>query len=192
MTPAGRRPGRSTTASEILIAARELFARSGYQATTVRAIAERAGVNPALVGHFYGSKQRLFMAALEFPTEPMHQMLAALDEAPRDEIGERLVSIFVRAWRDPTTGQQLQAVFRSAATDPEGSMLARRLAETLAVPLIAKALGVRSERVAAVLAQLLGYAFLATIIEAEPLYSLDETAAVALLAPTVQRYLGGS
>jgi len=189
MSPAGRRPGPTTTSAAILAAARDLFARSGYRATTVRRVAEVAGVNPALVRHFYGSKQQLFVAALEFPAEPLRQILSTLEESPREHLGERMVTIFVRAWRDPSTSQQLQAVFRSAAIDDEGSLLARRLVEDVIVPTVAATLRVEPQRVAAAMAQLLGYAFLSSILQAEPLAGLDEQAVVALLAPSVQAHL---
>ncbi len=189
MPPAGRRPGPTTTSAAILAAARDLFARSGYRATTVRGVAELAGVNPALVRHFYGSKQELFVAALEFPAEPLHQILSTLEESPRESRGERVVTVFVRAWRDPSTSQQLQAVFRSAATDDKGSLLARRLVEDVIVPTVAGLLGVEPQRVAAAMAQLLGYAFLSAIVQAEPLAGLDEESVVALLAPSVQAQL---
>jgi AcrR family transcriptional regulator len=189
MTSAGRRPGPTRTDVAILTAARESFGRLGYRSTTIRAVAEAAGVNQALVRHFFGTKQQLFMAALEFPTEPLQRLLATLAESPRDQLGESLVTVFVRAWRDPTTSRQLQAVFRSAAADEEGAVLARRLAEEVVVPTVSGLLGVDPVRVAAVMAQLLGYGFLSTIVGAQPLAGLDEAAAVGLLGPTVQRYL---
>lgn len=189
MSPAGRRPGPTTTDAAILSAARELFGRLGYRATTLRNVAEAAGVNQALIRHFFGSKQQLFVAALEFPAEPLRRILALLDDAPRAELGELLVTVFVRAWRDPATSRQLQAVFRSAATDQEGAAMARRMVEDLVVPTVAGTLGIEPVAVAAAMAQLLGYAFLSRIVGARPLADLDEDAAIALLAPTVQRYL---
>lgn len=189
MTSTGRRPGPTTTAAAILVAARELFAVAGYQATTIRAVAEQAGVNQALVRHFYGSKQQLFVAALEFPAEPLREMMRTLDESPPERVGESVVRVFVRAWRDPTTSQQLQAVFRSAAAGEEGATSARRMVEDLLVPTVVSMLGVEPRRVAGALAQLLGYAFLSTIVRAEPLTGLDEDAAVALLAPAIQAHL---
>jgi AcrR family transcriptional regulator len=189
MTHAGRRRGPTTTDAAILAAARALFGRLGYRATTIRAVADEAGVNQALVRHFFGSKQQLFIAALQFPAEPLTQIMASLVEVPRERLGERLVGIFVGAWRDPETSHQIQAVFRSAAADPEGAVMARRMVEDVIVPTVARTLGIEPVRVAAAMAQLLGYAFLSTIVGAQPLAGLDEDSAVALLAPTVQKYL---
>jgi AcrR family transcriptional regulator len=191
MTPAGRRPGPTTTDAAILASARALFGRLGYRATTIRAVAEAAGVNQALVRHFFGSKRQLFVAALQFPAEPLERVMAALAESPREQLGQQMARVFVRAWRDPATSQQIQAVFRSAATDPEGAVLARRLTEDLILPTAANILQVEPARVAAAMAQLLGYAFLSNIVGADPLAKLDEASAVALLAPSVQRYLEG-
>jgi AcrR family transcriptional regulator len=192
MTQAGRRPGPTTTDAAILAAARALFGRLGYRATTIRAVADEAGVNQALVRHFFGNKQQLFIAALQFPAEPLTRIMASLVEVPRERLGERLVGIFVGAWRDPETSQQIQAVFRSAATDPEGAVMARRMAEDVIVPTVSRTLGIEPVQVAAAMAQLLGFAFLSTIVGARPLAELDDSSAVALLAPTVQRYLDES
>lgn len=189
MAAAGRRPGPTTTDAAILAAARELFGEVGYRATTIRGVAEAAGVNQALVRHFFGSKQQLFMAALQFPAEPLQEMAATLSGAPRDELGERMVRVFVRAWRNPATSRQLQAVFRSAATDEQGAAMARRMVEDMVIPTVTGRLGVEPGLVAAALAQLLGFGFLSSIVRAEPLASLDEESAVELLAPVVQHYL---
>lgn len=191
MSSAGRRPGPTTTDTAILSAARDLFGRLGYRATTLRAVADAAGVNQSLIRHFFGSKQELFIAALQFPAEPLQQIRDVLADAPRERLGERVVEVFVRAWRDPATSPQLQAVFRSAASDEAGAVMARQLIEGVVVPTVAGTLGIEPVRVAGAMAQLLGYGFLATIVGAQPLVGLDESAAVALLAPTVQRYLDG-
>lgn len=189
MASAGRRPGPTTTAAEIVTAARTLFAQRGYQGTTLRAVADRAGVNQALIRHFYGSKQQLFLAAVAFPQQPLRDVVETLRVAPHDELGERIVTIFVRAWRDPATSHQLQAFFRAAATTDQGAVMARRLFEDVIVRQVVPLLHVEPAMLAAMLAQLLGYAFLSAIVRAEPLASAPEQDIVALLAPAVQCYL---
>lgn len=191
VTPAGRRPGPTTSDAAILAAARERFGRLGYRGTTIRAVAEDAGVNQALVRHFFGSKQQLFMAALEFPAEPLHHVLEVLGSSPADELGRRLTTVFVRAWRDPATSPQLRAVFRSASVDPEGATMVRQLVEEVVVPTVVGRLGAEAENVMAALAQLLGYSFLASIVGVQPLVEMEEEAVVGLIGPTVQRYLEG-
>jgi AcrR family transcriptional regulator len=183
---AGRRPGPTTTADAILAAAREAFARNGYQATTIRGIADAAGVSQALVRHFFGSKRDLFTAAVRFPADPVARIRATVQSAGREEVGRRITTEFVRSWRDPETGPQLQAFLRTATTTQEGAAAARGLVEGLVLPTLTERFDIPAEQAARGLAQLLGYALLASIIGAEPLAGLTEPAAVALLAPAVQ------
>jgi len=117
MSPAGRRPGPSSTADDVLAAARELFAERGYQATTVRAIAAAAGVTPAMIHHFFGSKEKVFLAAARIPIDP-DTVLAILLAGPREQFPERLVAAFGAAWRDERTGPALQSVLRAAVARP--------------------------------------------------------------------------
>src|SRR5919206_3634104 len=90
----GRRPGPNTTRAAILDAARAAFAARGYDAVSVRAIAREAGVDPALVHRFYGSKERLFVAAMDLPVAPSDIVRGLLAEGVED-VGERLVRRFV-------------------------------------------------------------------------------------------------
>ena len=189
MSPAGRRPGPTTTSAEILAAARALFAQGGYPATTMRAVAERAGVNQALIRHFYGSKQQLFLAATSLPADAISLMLDTLEHTPRDVLGEHIVRAFVRIWQDSATSPQVRAFFRAAAGTEEGASTARQLADHVLVPRVTAILGIEPTRVAAMLAQLLGYAFLARIVGATPLAAATEDDVVALLSPTIQGYL---
>ena len=72
----GRRPGAPDTRAAILAAARSRFAEHGYAGTTIRAVATDAGVDAALVHHYFGTKDELFLAALELPVDP-RQVLAS-------------------------------------------------------------------------------------------------------------------
>jgi AcrR family transcriptional regulator len=192
MTPAGRRPGPSTTSAAILGAARTLFAHGGYQGTTMRAIAEQAGVNQALIRHFYGSKQDLFLSAVALPEEAIGAMMTTLERTPRQRLGEQIVAVFVHIWRDPTTSHQVQAFFRAAAGTEEGAKMARDLAEHLLLPRFVATLAIEPSIGAAIVAQLLGFAFLSVIVGAEPLSTASDETVVALLGPTVQAYLDRS
>jgi AcrR family transcriptional regulator len=187
----GRRPGPSNTRDEILAAARRLFAQHGFQATTMRGIAAEAGVNAALVHHYYGNKEQLLVAAMNLPLNPAVVIEQLRDAGPREQIGERLVRFFVRTWRDPSTGQPLQALLRAAAATDINAATMRQFIENVMVPRVATLLDVPPLRVAGAFAQLLGFALAGTIIRAEPLASASEDDLVALLAPSVQRYLGG-
>ena len=96
----GRRPGAPDTRAEILAAARTSFAEKGFRGTTIRAVASAAGVDPALVHHYFGTKDDLFLAALEIPVDP-REVLAPVVAAGPDGAGERLLRTFLSVWDDP-------------------------------------------------------------------------------------------
>jgi AcrR family transcriptional regulator len=169
MARTGRRPGPTSTPDAILTAARDLFAQRGYQATTMRAVASAAGVNAALVHHYFGTKQRLFVAALNLPIDPVEVIETLLAAGPREQFAERFVRFFVTAWRDPATGQALQAVLRSAASTEPGATMVRNLAENVLLERASAALGVSKLRVAAAMSHLIGLVLGATILAIEPL-----------------------
>jgi len=191
MATRGRRPGPSSTREEILAAARQLFAERGYQATTMRAIAAQAGVNAALVHHYYGSKEQLLVAAMNLPLNPAEVIRELRDAGPREELGERLVRFFVRTWRDPQTGQPLQALLRASASSEAGAATLKQFVENVMLTRLASLLDVPRLRLAAGFAQLLGFALGGLVIGIEPLASASEDELVAVFAPSIQRYLDG-
>jgi len=191
MATRGRRPGPSSTREEILAAARQLFAERGYQATTMRAIAAQAGVNAALVHHYYGSKEQLLVAAMNLPLNPADVIRELRDAGPREELGERLVRFFVRTWRDPQTGQPLQGLLRASASSEAGAATLRQFVENVMLTRLASLLDVPRLRLAAGFAQLLGFALGGLVIGIEPLASASEDELVAVFAPSIQRYLDG-
>ena len=191
MATRGRRPGPSNTREEILAAARQLFARRGYQATTMRAIAAEAGVNAALVHHYFGSKEQLLVAAMNLPLNPADAIRELRDAGPRDQLGERLVRFFVRTWRDPQTGQPLQALLRASASSDAGAATMREFVENVMLARLSMLLGIPRLRLAGGFAQLVGFALAGTVIGIEPLASASEDELVALLAPSIQRYVDG-
>lgn len=190
MARAGRRPGPTQTKSAILAAARAQFAGHGYAGTTVRSVAAEADVNPALIHHYFGSKDRLFLAALSLPINPAEMMVQLLAAGPRTEFAERLVRYFIAAWRDPAIGQALQAVLRRAVSDEDTAALIRNLAENVLLARAADALGVPRLRVAAAVSHLIGLVLGATILRIEPLASASEDELVALVGPAIRSYLG--
>jgi AcrR family transcriptional regulator len=187
----GRRPGPSSTRPEILAAARTLFASGGYHATTVRDIAAEAGVNAALVHHYFGSKDQVFVAAMNLPLNPADLISRLRYGGPRAQLGERVVRLFARTWRDPATGQPLQALLRAAASTEQGATMMRQFVEDVMLPRVSAELGVSRMRAAGAFSQLIGFALAAAILRTEPLASASEDELVALLAPSVQRYLDG-
>src|SRR3979490_1424213 len=102
MARAGRRPGQTETREEILVAARRLFGEKGYQGATIRGIAAEAGVNPALVHHFFRTKEQVFVAAMNFPLDPATTVAGLLD-GPREDVGRRVVTLILGVWQVPAT-----------------------------------------------------------------------------------------
>src|SRR3954468_13618000 len=100
MARAGRRPGQTETREKILDAARHRFAELGYDGATIRGIAADAGVNAALLHHFFGSKQELFAATMNLPGNPA-ELVPSILAGPRSGIGERLVRAFLAVWAAP-------------------------------------------------------------------------------------------
>jgi AcrR family transcriptional regulator len=126
----GRRPGESGTRQAILDAARAQFAAHGSDRATIRAIAADAGVDPALVLHFFGSKAFLFAAAMRWPFDTD----AAVEEVlsgPRSQLGERLASFFLSVWEDPQRREPIMVMLRAATTNAQAAELLRETLMTV-------------------------------------------------------------
>ena len=200
MARTGRRPGpgqgagASTTARDsILAAARAAFGASGYDGASLRAIASAAGVDQALIHHYFGTKERLFAAATWLPLdlEAARGLVAA---GPPEELGGRLVRFFMSLWEDPVRRQILLSHLRTAATDPAAATLFRNvILEGRVMPVLAEA-GVTDSvwRATLVGSQLIGLCFARYLLGVEPLASASIDELVAAVGPTVQRYVTGS
>lgn len=199
MARTGRRPKRPAdedpaaspdTRLAILAAARARFAQSGYDGASTRAIATAAGVDAALIHHYFGSKQRLFVAAMELPFDS-DGVRRAVIAGPRDTLGERIVRFFLELWEEPVRRQVLLGMVRSAMTDPEAAAMVRRLVvEGAILPLVVET-GVTLPAVRATLvgSQLMGLALIRYILCVEPLAGAPIETVVAAVGPTVQRYV---
>lgn len=186
----GRRPGEQDTREHILAAAREAFAEHGYDGATVRDVARRAGVDPALLYHYFGSKQQLFVAAMEIPYH-WQQVLPAVLEGPRDGIGERFVRQLLGYWEDPRIRPLFMGAVRSAATDPVAAEMVRRLLAEGPFALLARTIGTPDAELRAMLvaSHVMGVALLRYILRVEPMASAPIDTLAAMVGPTVQRYL---
>jgi AcrR family transcriptional regulator len=187
----GRRPGAPDTRSAILAAAREQFASAGFAGTTIRAIAAGAGVDTALVHHYFGTKDDLFVAALELPVDPRVVLAAAIAPGP-DGAGERMLRVFLSVWDDPDHRLQLLGLIRHLL-DPSGKELMRDGFLEVVLGPVGEALGIDQpeRRMPLVASQVIGVIILRYLLEVEALASLSGDEVVAIYAPTIQRYLTG-
>lgn len=187
----GRRPGAGTARTDILDTAREIFAREGFRGTTVRAVASAAGVDPALITHYFGSKQGLFEAAIDLPFEPS-LAFSGLVAGPRDGIGERIVRFFLATWT-AESGHALPTLVRIVVNEPAAARTLERLLirEGLGPALAAAGFDQPELRAALIASQLVGAGLLRFILGMEPLAALPEEHLVAWLAPAIQRYATG-
>lgn len=192
MSPGGRRVGDSGTRAAVLAAAKESFGSQGYGATSVRAVARTAGVDPSLVLHFFGSKDGLFEAALQLPFDPA-VVVAGLLADGKDDLGERVLRTFLGVW-DATPGQgPMLAMLRSAVSHAEAAHLLRDLLlRVILRPLASGAGSADPDRRAALLAsQILGLAVTRYVLHLEPVASASADELAPLIGPTLQRYLTG-
>lgn len=191
VTP-GPRDERGVLQARILTAARYEFATNGWAGTTIRAVARAADVDPALVYHYFGSKERLLDAA----TEPPARWLATVAETwatPRAELGRRLVRTVLGAWTDDEIGSVLRAVVLTAAHDDRTREKLRMVVERSLIG--GSTLGTdeadRLRRSGFIASQLIGFALLRFVWKIEPVASMSEDEVVDAVAPNIQRYIDG-
>lgn len=191
-----RRPGRpagaSDTREKILVSARDLFARNGIGNTSIRAIASDAGVDAALVHHYFGTKEKLFTAAINVPFDPA-EILVPLRTAPVDELGRILPSLILPVW-DSEAGAGMVAALRSALAGDEIGIFRSFLRDVVVSELAARVdnpagSGVIRAEFAAT--QILGVAIARHILKLEPMASLPIPQIVDTIAPNLQRYFTG-
>ncbi len=184
----GRRPGESGTRTAILEAARAAFAEVGYDRATIRGIAAGAEVDPALVLHYFDSKEGLFGAALELPVRPSDILVRGTAAGP-DQLGGTIVRAFLEAWEPPETRVRLMVMLRSAMTNDTAMAMIRDLLVREVFGPITQALGVPDAQLRATLvgSQFVGLAIMRFVGRLEPLASASVDELVAALGPTVQR-----
>jgi AcrR family transcriptional regulator len=192
MTRTGRRPGKSGSREAILRAARAAFADGGYDGATVRGIAQAAGVDAALVHHFFGSKEDLFAAAMQLPIDPS-RAIPALLEPGVDGLGERITRFFLSLWEAPTRREPFLALIRGAVSHERSAAMLRDFVTREVLGRVVAAIDAPQPALRASLAgsQLVGLGMVRYVVRVEPLASADVEQVVAAVAPTVQRYLTG-
>jgi AcrR family transcriptional regulator len=189
----GRRPGNPGTREAILAAARDIFAERGFDGASIRAIATSAGVDPALVHHYFGTKEQLFRATIDIPFNPQ-ELLPQIAAGGAEGAGERLIALFLRVWDSPA-GTAGAALMRSAVNN---EWTARLLREFVVTQILRRAAGLLDLdpaqaplRTSLVASQMVGVAMVRYILRLEPLASAPPELVVALVGPTIQRYLTG-
>lgn len=188
----GRPPGTSDTRDRILRTARELFARNGFNNTSIRSVAAGAGVDSALVHHYYGTKQQLFAAATEIPVDPM-SIIGPLRETPVERLGATLPTLLLPLW-DSEMGASLVATLRSMLAGDDMSLVRLFFRDIVVAELAAKAddpPGTGTMRAEFVVSQLAGIVLARYIIGLEPFASLPAEQIAATVAPNLQHYLTG-
>lgn len=186
----GRRPGTSETREAIADAARRCFAELGYDRASIRAVAEQAGVDPALVMHFFGSKQRLFVSVMALPFDP-DDVLPALVRGHPSDAGARFAAWIVGVLEDPESRLIMTGMARSAASHPEVAELVRELVSARIVGGLASGLDADDAllRASLVASQVIGLIMARYVIRIEPLASLAPDALVDAIGPNFHRYL---
>lgn len=188
----GRPSGTSDTRERILTNARELFARNGIGKTSIRSIAAAAGVDSALVHHYFGTKEQLFAAAVHIPIDPM-LVIGPMREAPIDELGLTLPSLLLPLW-DSEMGAAFLATLRSLLAGDGVGLIRSFLQDVIAVEIgsrVDEPPGSGRIRVQFVASQLVGVVMARYILELEPFASLPVEQIAQTIAPNLQHYLTG-
>ncbi|GAA4957630.1 TetR family transcriptional regulator [Actinoplanes utahensis] len=187
----GRRPGNPDTREAILSAARGAFAEKGFDGASIRAIAAGAGVDPALVHHYFGTKDKLFLATMNAPVDPT-DVIAEAGAGERHEIGERFVRAFLGMWDGPR-GSAAVALMRSVVGTEWTAKMFREFIITQILRRAVAGLDLDPAeadlRVTLAASHLAGLALARYVVKVEPLASVPSETLVAAIGPAVQRYL---
>lgn len=191
ITP-GPRDERGVLAARILAAARQEFAEHGWAGTAIRAVARAADVDPALIYHYFGSKEGLLEAATAPPRKWL-DTVAATWAAPKEDLGRQLIRTVLDAWTDEDVGPTLRAVMLTAAHEAKTRERLRLIVERGLIG--GSTLGhdddERLRRSGLIATQLIGFALLRYVWQIEPIASMPDAEVVAAMAPTLQRYVDG-
>ena len=177
------RRSSSETKAAILAAARDRFATSGFSGATIRAIAADAGIDPAMVMRYYGSKDLLFAAAAEFDLR-----FPDLSGVAPGKLGVALVSHFLDRWEGD---EALIVLLRSSTINDEAARRMQQIFITQLEPMVASVAGADGAAVRAglVASQILGFALCRYVLRLAPVVAMSRDEVVGWLGPTVQRYV---
>ena len=190
MVRTGRRRGSPDTRQAILLAARDVFADKGYDAASIRAIAAAAGCDPALVHHYFGSKDQLFLATVQAPVDP-GEVIPRVLAGGREGAGARLVGTVLGIWDDPVTGAAALALLRSALQHEWSARMLREFLTTQVLRRVVAQLAVDDAplRAGLVASQMVGLIGARYLLRIEPVASAPAQVLAAQVGPTIDRYL---
>src|SRR6201991_5169435 len=191
VTP-GPRDERGVLSARILSAARDAFADTGWAGTTIRAVARAADVDPALVYHYFGSKEGLLDAATT-PPQKWLERVAKTWTTPIHQLGTALITLLLAAWADDEVGPTLRAILQTAAHEPSTREKLRRVVEgsLMGVSELGSDERDRLVRSGLVSAQMMGFALMRYVWKIEPVASMSNDDVVAAIAPNLQHYVNG-
>ena len=190
--PAKERSAVDDTRPDILTAAAAEFSSEGYEATSMRGIARAAGVDPALVRHYFSDKADLFAESIAAPMRPDRLVAQAL-AGPREQVGENLVRYIVQMLDDPATGRRVVRMMHTALGQEFAARMLRQFIIREVLKRVAKELGDEDAELRASFAatQVVGLVIARYGIKIEPLASASPEEVVARVGPVVQWHLIG-
>jgi len=190
MSRTGRRPGTPDTRDAILAVARRRFATRGYDATSLRGIATEANVDPALVIHYFGTKEGLFVAATGLPVG-LSELFANVAALPLHDCVQALVRGYLQLVDSDKSRNAILALVRSAVSNDKAAAMLREFLTAELLPVIARLTGHPDAhlRASLVAAQLIGIATLRHVIRLEPLVRASPDEIVTLATPAIEQYL---
>lgn len=191
ITP-GPRDERGVLAARIAAAAREEFAQHGWAGTTIRAVARTADVDPALVYHYFGSKEGLLDAATNPPQKWLDE-IAKIWTTPIENLGAALLKFMLASWADEEIGPTLRAILQTAAHEPSTREKLRRVVEGSLMGVSHLGSGERDRLVRSglIASQMMGFALMRYVWKIEPIASMAEDEVIAAITPNLQRYVDG-
>jgi AcrR family transcriptional regulator len=191
ITP-GPRDERGVLAARIVAAARDEFADHGWAGTTIRAVARAADVDPALVYHYFGSKEGLLDAATN-PPQKWLENVAKVWTSPLHQLGTALITFLLASWADDEVGPTLRAILQTAAHEPATREKLRRVVEgsLMGVSELGSDERGRLLRSGLISSQMMGFALMRYVWKIEPIASMTDAEAIAAISPNLQHYVNG-
>jgi AcrR family transcriptional regulator len=191
ITP-GPRDERGVLAARIVAAARDEFAQHGWAGTTIRAVARTADVDPALVYHYFGSKEGLLDAATN-PPQRWLDSVAKVWTTPIEHLGAALVQLLLASWADDEIGPTLRAILQTAAHEPATHEKLRRVVASslMGVAQLGSNERDRLVRSGLISSQMMGFALMRYVWKIEPIASMTDDEVIAAITPNLQHYVDG-